>query len=73
MKSIIPIMAIAMALNQHQTLVSILSLQLAYIIINLAMIPYVCISLIVLIDIILFIAINMVMTRIINKKQAAKN
>lgn len=64
---------LAIGLNQHQTLVSILSLQLAYIIINLAMIPYVCISLIVLIDIILFIAINMVMTRIINKKQAAKN
>ena len=60
---------LATGMNQHQALASIITLQLAYIVINLAMIPHTSISVIVAIDIIIFIAVNMTITRIINRRK----
>lgn len=60
---------LAMGMTQHQALASIIGLQLFYIIINMAMIPHVGITLIVLIDIIIFTSVNMLITRRINIKK----
>lgn len=57
---------LAMGMTQHQALMSIIGLQLFYIVINMLMIPHVGISLIVLVDIIIFTVVNMLMTRRIN-------
>lgn len=57
---------LAMGMTQHQALASIIGLQLFYIVINMLMIPHVGITLIVLVDIIIFTVVNMLMTRRIN-------
>lgn len=60
---------LAMGLTQHQALMSIIGMQIFYIVINMLMIPNVGISLIVLVDIVLFIAMNMLMTKRIRMKK----
>lgn len=60
---------LAMGMTQHQALVSIIGLQVFYIIVNMLMIPHVGISFIVLTDIIMFTVINMLITRRIKMKK----
>ena len=59
---------LAMGMNQHQALLSIIALQLAYIVINFLLIPHLSLTLVVLIDILLFIAVNMGVTKVINRR-----
>lgn len=59
---------LAMGMNQHQALLSIIALQLAYIVINFLLIPHLSLTLVVLIDILLFIAVNMAVTKVINRR-----
>lgn len=61
---------LAAGMNQHQALITILALQLAYIIINGLMMPYMNITIIVFIDIILFIIFNLCINAKIKERNA---
>lgn len=61
---------LAVGMNQHQALITILALQLVYIILNGLMMPYTNITIIVITDIILFVAFNMFITAKIKNRNA---
>ena len=61
---------LAAGLNQHQALLCILGIQILFIAVNGIMMPHFGITTIVCCDIIIFVVINMAITRIINRRRA---
>ena len=59
---------LAMGMTQHQALVAILCAQLLFMVVNGLLMPHVCITLIVVIDILIFVAMNMCITWFVKQR-----
>ena len=57
-----------MGMTQHQALVAILCAQLLFMVVNGLLMPHVCITLIVVIDILIFVAMNMCITWFVKRR-----